>query len=217
MVSVPPDHSTVDGAINTALHIHHHVHGPKGDYIGLGAAAFASWAAIPGAGEAALIAAGILAARGKLDISAAVVIAWAGATLGGTAGWLVGLKAGRVALTKPGRTYRFRMSTLARGDRFYERFGLVAVFFTPSWVAGIHGMRSSRFIPANAVSALVWALLVGVGAYFVGAPIVDFLEDLGLVSGILFGVLVLAAVAGGVAHQRRRKKRRAANAAGGSV
>lgn len=194
--------------MNVAVQIHHHVRGPKGDYIGLGAAAFASWAAIPGAGEAALITAGILAARGKLDLPFVVGVAALGAALGGTGGWFVGLKAGRAALTKPGRTYRFRMRTLKRGDQFFERFGLVAVFFTPSWVAGIHGMRSSRFLPANAVSALIWALLVGVGAYAVGNPIVDFLGDLGLVSGIIFGLLVAGAVAGAFAGQRRRRARR---------
>ena len=39
--------------------------------------------------------------------------------------------------------------------------------------AGIHRMRWSRFLPANALSALAWALVVGLGAYLLGPSITD--------------------------------------------
>ena len=68
--------------------LRHHPHHPGIDYIGLFLAAAASWAAVPGPGEAALIAAGISAAHGHLDLSSVVAVAWAGATVGGAAGWL---------------------------------------------------------------------------------------------------------------------------------
>jgi membrane protein DedA with SNARE-associated domain len=69
------------------------------------------------------------------------------------------------------------------------------VLLTPSWVAGIHDMRWSRFLPANAVSALTWALAVGLGAYLLGPSITDIVADAGLAGGILAGaLLVLAAV-----------------------
>ena len=42
-----------------AVHVHHHFHGYAPGYIGLGAAALVSWAGIPGAGEAALVAAAL--------------------------------------------------------------------------------------------------------------------------------------------------------------
>ena len=34
-------------------------------------------------------------------------------------------------------------------------------------MAGISGMPARRFLPANGVAALIWALLVGLGAYVV--------------------------------------------------
>ena len=81
------------------------------------------------------------------------------------------------------------------GDRFYERYGPVAVLFTPSWVAGIHHMRWSRFLPVNAVSALIWALAFGVGAYLLGPSISDIAANTGLAGRLLLGaLLVLAAV-----------------------
>jgi membrane protein DedA with SNARE-associated domain len=201
-------HLSTDPGVLLAVHLRHHLHGPAGDYLGLAAAAVASWAGVPGPGEAALIAAGILAAHHHIDIAEAVVVAWMGATAGGTIGWVVGLRAGRAVVSAPGPLYSVRMSALERGDRFYERFGPIAVFFTPSWVAGIHGMRASRFLPANAIAALVWSLVVGVGAYFAGPPIVELVSDLGLLSGIVVGCLVAAAIAGAVLHRRRRTRRR---------
>jgi membrane protein DedA with SNARE-associated domain len=150
------------------------------------------------------VAAGVLAARHHLDIGSAVVVAWLGALVGGTVGWLAGLRAGRTVLTAPGPLHRARLAALKRGDRFFERFGAVAVFLTPSWVAGIHGMRAARFLPANAVAALVWALVVGLGAFLVGPSVVEFVDDLGLVTALVLGGLVVAAAAGALLSRARR-------------
>jgi membrane protein DedA with SNARE-associated domain len=81
------------------LHLQHRFTGPHIDYIGLAIAAFLSWVATTGPGEAALIAAGIAAAHGRIDVAGMIIAAWAGAIAGGTTAWLVGLKGGR-ALTR---------------------------------------------------------------------------------------------------------------------
>jgi membrane protein DedA with SNARE-associated domain len=175
--------------------MHPHARSSGVDYIGVFLASMASSAALPGPGEAALIAAGISAAHGHLDLASVVAVAWAGASTGGTAGWIVGVKGGRGLLTAPGPLHRLRLALIARGDRFYERYGLVAVLFTPSWIAGIHHMRSSRFLPANALSALTWALSVGLGAYLIGPSITDIAADAGLAGGLLVGALFVLAVA----------------------
>jgi membrane protein DedA with SNARE-associated domain len=191
-----------------ALHLRHHLHGPAADYVGVGAAAAASWAGIPGPGEAALITAAIVAAHHHLDILEAIAVAWLGAAAGGTAGWLVGLKAGRAVVSAPGPLRRGRIAALGRGDRFFERFGLVAVFFTPSWVAGIHGMRAGRFLPANVVASFVWAAAIGAGAYYAGPPVVEVVDDVGLVTAVIVGAVVAAAVVGGLAARARARRRR---------
>jgi membrane protein DedA with SNARE-associated domain len=188
----------------TALAVVHRHTGSGVDYVGLFLASGASWFAFPGPGEAALIAAGISAAHQHLNLAAVVAVAWAGAGVGGTAGWLVGLKGGRGLLTAPGPLHQLRLGLIARGDRFYERYGPIAVLFTPSWIAGIHDMRWSRFLPANAVSALTWALSIGVGAYLVGPSITDIVSDLGLAGGALIAALFVVAV---VLVLRRRSHR----------
>jgi membrane protein DedA with SNARE-associated domain len=185
--------------------IHPHGRGSGIDYVGVFLASAASWAAFPGPGEAALIAAGISAAHHHLDLTAVAAVAWAGANAGGIAGWMVGVKGGRGLLTARGPLRPLRLAVIARGDRFYERYGPVAVMFTPSWIAGVHDMRWSRFLPANAISALTWALSIGLGAYLIGPSITDIAADAGLAGGLL--VAVLLALALGLVAWRRLHKR----------
>ena len=173
--------------VSTLAVLHLHARGPGIDYVGVLIASFASWVGLPGPGEAALIAASISAAHHHLDLTSLIAVAWIGATAGGMAGWIVGVRGGRGVLTAPGPLHTLRLALTARGDRFYERYGMVAVLFTPSWIAGIHNMHWSRFVPVNAVSALVWATAIGFGAYAIGPSITDIANDAGLA-----GVLLVA-------------------------
>jgi membrane protein DedA with SNARE-associated domain len=181
-------------ALGALAALHPHAHASGVDYVGVFLAAMVSWVALPGPGEAALIAASISAAHGRLDLASVLAVAWAGAIAGGTAGWIVGVKGGRGLLTSPGPLHQLRLALIARGDRFYERYGPIAVLFTPSWIAGIHDMRWSRFLPANALAGLTWALALGLGAYFVGPSITDIAADAGLAGGLLVGALFVIAV-----------------------
>jgi membrane protein DedA with SNARE-associated domain len=184
-----------------AFHIHHH--GPSLDYAGIGAAALISWAGVPGAGEAALIAGGVLAARHKLDLGGVVVIACLGATAGGIVGWLIGLKVGNAVAIGPGPLRGTRRRLVASGRRFYDRFGVIAVFFTPSWVAGINQMRARRYLLANAVSAILWAVAVGVGAFAIGPTISDVFTDVG--TGGVVAIAVVVAITLALRFVRRRR------------
>ena len=186
-----------------AIHLHHRFHGPHVDYIGVGLAAAVSWIGITGVGEAALIAAGIAAGRGKVDISSILFVAWVGAMAGGVAGWLVGLKGGRALMERPGPLYRLRLRLLRRGDELYERRGILAVYLTPTLMAGISGMRARPFIVANGIAAVSWVLLVGLGAYFAGPSVAEWLGDLSTV--VL--VLLLAAAALSLVARWRWKAR----------
>jgi membrane protein DedA with SNARE-associated domain len=174
--------------------VHHRFRAAGADYVGVFLAAGVSWLAVPGPGEAALIAAGISAAHGHLDLAAVVALAWAGASVGGTLGWLIARKGGRGLVTAPGPLHHLRLALLARGDRFYERYGPIAVLFTPSWIAGIHHMRWSRFVPANALAALLWAAGIGVSADLVGPSIADDVADAGTAGGALICALGVTAV-----------------------
>ncbi len=192
------------------LALHHRFHGAPIDYFGLAAAAAASWIGVPGPGEPVLIAAGVLAARHKLDIGAVLAVAWLAATLGGIGGWLIGMKAGRGMLITRGPLHKARLRALERGEEVFGRWPVAAILLTPSWVAGIHRVRAGVYLPTNAVGAALWAVGIGLGAYLIGPSVIDFVNDVGLVTGAALVVLVAVGVWLEFARRRRRARRETA-------
>lgn len=193
------------------FHLHfHHFHGAAIDYVGLAAAAFASWAGVPGPGEPVLIATAVLASKHHLDITGLLLVAWVAATAGGIVGWLLGMWGGRRILTFPGPLRKFREGAVARGDKIFERHPVIAVVMTPPWIAGIHRVRPPVYLAINAVSAAVWAAGIGLGAYYAGPSIIDLADDFGVVTVIGVVALVAIAVGGELLRRRRRAARRAA-------
>lgn len=188
------------------VHHHHRFSGSPVGYLGLAAASAASWIGVPGPGEPLLIAAGILAAKNKLDITSVLLVAWASAAGGGVGGWLVGMKFGRRLLSAKGPLYSFRQGAMARGDAVFKRYPVLAVVLTPSWVAGIHRVGAALYLPVNALAALAWAVGIGLGAYYAGPPVIDVVADMGWALG--GALLALIAVAIGVEVRRRRHSQR---------
>jgi membrane protein DedA with SNARE-associated domain len=190
-----------------AVHVHHHFKGAPIDYAGLALASGASWVGLPGPGEPVLIAAGILAAKHKLDLASVLLVAFAAAWVGGMAGWAIGLKAGRALLTARGPLRSLRLRMLASGDQIFQRYVAIAVFVAPSFASGIYGVRPGVYVLWNTFWALVWTVGIGLGAYYAGPPIVDLLGDIGWFSLGVLAVLILAVV---VLMVRRRRGARLA-------
>jgi membrane protein DedA with SNARE-associated domain len=113
------------------------------------------------------------------------------------------MKAGRTVLSRPGPLLGLRLGALARGDRVFARWAVVAVFLTPSWIAGIHRVRPVVFLLSNAAAAAVWAVGIGLGAYFIGPAIVDVAADLGWVTLIAVVVLVVGIVGAELVRRHR--------------
>jgi membrane protein DedA with SNARE-associated domain len=199
--------AAVNGAITLwfGFHFRHHFHGPPIDYAGLAGASAASWIGVPGPGESVLVAAAIIAARHRLDISEVILVAWVAATVGGIAGWLIGMRAGRAVMTAPGPLQRARTNAVARGDEIFGRVPVLAVVLTPSWIAGIHRVRTRVYLVTNALSAALWAVGIGLGAYLAGPPVVEVVDDIGWVATI--GLVALIA-AGVLLELRRRRNKR---------
>jgi membrane protein DedA with SNARE-associated domain len=188
------------------LHIHLHRHGPAIDYVGLGAASAASFIGVPGPGEPVLIAAAVFAAKHKLDLGSVVLVAWAGAISGGVVGWLAGLKAGRRLFMRPGPLHKLRLHALERGDALFARYTPLAIFLTPSWMAGIHNVGAVTYNVINLAIATAWAVGIGVGAYYAGPPVLDAVSDLGTATSIALAVAVALVIVGEIARRRRRSR-----------
>jgi membrane protein DedA with SNARE-associated domain len=180
-----------------------HTHAPSFDYAGVALAAAVSWAGVPGPGEPVLIAAGLFASRGRVELLDVLLLAWAGATAGGIAGWLLGRRGGRALWAAPGPLRRFRLRALARGERFFERHVVIGVYLVPAWAVGIHGVEARRFLPTIVFWALAWTLVVGGGAYVIGPPIADVASDLGLAGGVALALFVIGVVTAELLRRRR--------------
>ena len=134
---------------------------------------------------------------------ALIVAGVAGNTVGGIGGWAIGHFGGRPLVERHGRLIHVTPARMARAERWFERFGPVAVplgFATPlvrSFVAipaGFSEVRLRRFIPLSAVGILAFsAVLAGIG-WAVGARwhtarhYVDYVEY-----AIVAGIVLFAA------------------------
>jgi membrane protein DedA with SNARE-associated domain len=102
-----------------------------------------------------------------------------------------------------------RAGALERGDEIFERAPVLAIVLTPSWVAGIHHVRTGVYLLTNGIGAAVWAAGIGLAAYWVGPAVIDFVGDLGLVTGIGLVALIAAGVVIEIQRRRRRRFERA--------
>jgi len=163
-------------------------------------------------GETALIAAAIYASNGHLSITGVIVVAAAGAIIGDNIGYWLGREGGRRLLYRYALLRRFAERVLPPAERFFERHGGKAVFFarffggvrvTGAWMAGITRMTWWKFLFWNAAGGIVWAVGVGIIAFYGGQAAADVIEEYGLYGGIAVAVIVVVGLV--VFHILRRR------------
>ena len=155
-------------------------------------------------GETALIAAAVYASKGHLSITGVIVVAAAAAIIGDNAGYWLGREGGRRLIYRYAVLRRFAERLLPQAERFFERHGGKAVFLarffgglrvTGAWMAGITRMTWWRFLFWNAAGGIVWAIGVGLLAYYAGKAAADALARYGVYAAIAGGILLVVFVA----------------------
>jgi membrane protein DedA with SNARE-associated domain len=163
-------------------------------------------------GETALIAAGVYAAKGKLSITAVIVVAAVAAIIGDNIGYWLGRELGRKLIHRYTWLKRIADRILPPAERFFQRHGGKAVFFarffggvrvTGAWMAGITRMSWWRFLFWNALGGIVWATLVGLVAFYAGKAAADAIAHYGVYGGIAIGIIVVLGIA--ALHLVRRR------------
>lgn len=136
---------------------------------------------IPVPGETMLLVAAALAGAhhaGRLDIRLIIVVAAAAAIAGDTGGYFMGHHWGRQLLARWGPRVGLSAKRVARVERFFDRYGVLAVFFGRyqaifrtyiAMIAGMAHMPFRLFFPVRLASCIVWALFYGLLAYFLGS------------------------------------------------
>jgi membrane protein DedA with SNARE-associated domain len=163
-------------------------------------------------GETALIAAAVYAAKGHLSLAAVIAVAAVAAIIGDNIGYWLGRKAARPLIFRYERLRRYADRVLPPAERFFERHGGKAVFVarffgglrvTGAWMAGITRMEWWRFLFWNAAGGIVWAVAVGLLAYYAGKAAADALARYGVYAAIAGGLAVVVVIA--VLHVWRRR------------
>lgn len=168
------------------------------EYLLLFLAVMASWAGVPAIGTAAIGAAAVGASQGNLNLAAVIVIGTIGGEVGGLIGYYVGVRWGSALLARPGKRQAGRQKLMDKGERAYQKWGRMAVFFTPAIISGTARMKFSQFVVWNFIASLAFTWSVAATAYGAGRVSTGHTstEDilvlvLGLASvAILTGVLV---------------------------
>lgn len=162
-------------------------------------------------GETILVMAGFFAERGHLRILLVIVTAFGGAFVGHIFWFWLGRRRGMAVLSRFPRL----MKHFSKGIRIFERYGAPAIFVT-QWlyglritcavIVGISRIPAAKFILYEAISCIVWAIVIG-GAGFVFGRAVE--RILGRAASIeKWGLIVLLAIGLGTwaYHQWKDRK-----------
>ncbi|MBV2356260.1 DedA family protein [Streptomyces sp. J2-1] len=171
---------------------------------------------VPAPGETILLAAGVYAGAGELNIYAVAVIAFVAAVVGDNIGYLIGRTGGRAFVHRFGKYVLLTPERFASAERFFQRHGgkivVVARFVeglrqANGIIAGTTGMHWLRFLLCNALGAALWVGLWSSLAYLAGSHITtiyDAIDRYRLYVVIAVAVLVAALVVRHVVRGRRR-------------
>lgn len=167
-------------------------------YPGLFACIFAETGILLGfflPGDTLLIAAGVLAQRGQLNIAIVIGVTAAGAILGDATGYWIGHKAGPKLFQKEEGRF-FPKKRLLQAKRFFDKHGGKTIFIArfigyvrtaAPTVAGASEMEPKKFFAYNIAGGIAWVFSLALGAYYLGSLIADIQRG----AIILFGGAVV--------------------------
>jgi len=187
-------------------------------YALVGALAFLETGAFVGLvapGETVVIAGGVIAGQGEVELVPLIGLVWSCAVLGDTTSFYIGRRLGRSFLERHGPRVKITPERLDQVERYFERHGgktivigrfIGLVRALAPFVAGSSGLRYARFIPFSVLGTGLWATTFCLLGY-------AFWRSFDEVAGVAgqatlgFGLTVGLIVAIVVAYRRRREVR----------
>ncbi len=155
---------------------------------------------LPVPGETMLLTAAIYAGvSGHLSITLVIASAAAGAILGDNGGYLIGRTLGERVLWRFGRPDGRSGRALVVGRYLFGRYGGKVVFFGrfvavlrifAALLAGVTQMAWPRFVVYNATGGVLWATVMGMLGYGLGASVTGPLGVAGLVGAAVVTLVV---------------------------
>ena len=157
-------------------------------------------AGIPVPGETVLLFASFLAFdEGTMRLPYIICIGIVACTLGDNIGYWVGRRGGRPLLEKYQKVFKISDRSIERGERLFERFGSVTIFFArfvfgmriiAGPLAGVLRMRWSRFALFNFLGAALWVSVISTVGYLFGEHWNRLIQFIGRANLILFVIAI---------------------------
>ncbi len=154
-------------------------------------------AGLPVPGESVLLFASFLAfSQHHLRLPYIILIGTIAAVCGDNLGYAVGRWGGRRLLDRYRDFFRIRAGTLERGERLFDRYGPVAIFFArfifgmrviAGPLAGVLRMQWERFATFNVLGAATWVVTISSLGYVLGKhwqQLLPVLRDVNVLLGI---------------------------------
>ena len=164
-------------------------------------------------GDSLLVTAGLLAARGYLNVYALAPVLTLAAIFGNSVGYSIGRATGPRVFRRENSLF-FNKKHAIRAHEFYEKYGhktIVLAQFMPiirtfsPVVAGVGGMSFRQFITFNIIGAFIWIWsMLGIG-YFLGSYIPGIDQHIEIVVVIVIFISILPAIIG--RYRAKRAKR----------
>ena len=210
VLSALPDPKEAIGDIARAL-------GPW-TYLLVGVMAFLETGAFVGLvapGETVVIAGGVIAGQGEIDLLPLIGLVWVCAVLGDTTSFYIGRRLGRRFLERHGPRVKITHERLEQVEGYFDRHGgktiLVGRFIglvraLAPFIAGASGLSYRRFIPFSIVGTGLWSTAFCVLGYVFWRSF-DKVAHVAGQAVFAFGLVVGVIVAVVVAYRRRAEIR----------
>ena len=164
-------------------------------------------------GDSLLVTAGLLAARGYLNVYALAPVLTLAAIFGNSVGYFIGRATGPRVFRRENSLF-FNKKHAIRAHEFYEKYGhktIVLAQFMPiirtfsPVVAGVGGMKLRDFITFNVIGAFCWIWsMLGIG-YFLGSYIPGIDKHIEIVVVIVIFISLLPGLISAYRAKRRRR------------
>jgi len=149
-----------------------------------------------------LVAAGYAGTTHRLDIGFVIATAAAGTIIGANLGFWIGQKVGYPLLLRFGPYVGLNEARIKVGQYLFLRFGDKVVFFgrfvaflrtVSAPLAGLNRMPWRRFFGATTVGGIAWAIIYGLGAFYLGKEMGKFAHSFAIGLGVAgaIGVVVM--------------------------
>ena len=139
-----------------------------------------------------------------------------GSTVGAVLIFFISARVGRTAIMRFGKRVRISEQDIEKAERWFERYGSVAVFTARmipgireiiSIPAGISRMNIAKFVGYTFAGSLLWCIILTLVGYYLGEAWRNFSDQLSSAFTIITLILIVAAavaVAGFWYSKRRR-------------